>query len=233
MGGRWRAVLVLASVGLGHAALGDSRTPQGDLDEAHLVASVPVQAARREDDELFTHMLLVALGDSPTMRQVLGDIASETDAENAVTVILGRDLPGVLIDSFSRNLLDLEDLERLPSAHDPDLDKNAITREEQLVHILAERRHTTKLAARLRETHRSLTREQLFAVSHEVGLLQENNYRAERHQVAVIEATSHAVKDAPGEAVIEYTLADHTTCYVVTSHHGQIDRIVPPLPPGQ
>jgi hypothetical protein len=73
--------------------------------------------------------------------------------------------------------------------------------------------------------------EQVFNVSHEVGLAEENSYRAERGQTAVTQATIHAVKDAPGQAVIEYELADGTISLIVTVNHGQIDRVVPPFLP--
>ena len=198
------------------------------------VAGAPglrIRATDIEENEEFRRMLLAALRDSPTTRAILVDIDSESDPGNAIEIVLGRDLPGVLIDSFERNLIDLEDLERLPSAHDAELDRNAITREEQIVHILAERHHAAKMIARLRELHvMSPSRKLIFNASHDIGLLRENEYRAERGQTPVIDAISHLVKDSPGAALIEYRLADGTTSYIVTSHHGQIDRIVPPLP---
>jgi hypothetical protein len=217
----WMVVLLM----LARETRGESRAFEAEIDEERLVDAVEVRGTRREDVEAWKRMLLASLRGSPTVRRLLGRIAAARDGTQRVQVIVDRNVPGVFIDSFNRNLVDIEDLERLPSADDPELEKNAITREEQIVHVLAERHHAARMAARLG----AAGQEQLFGAAHEVGLVEQNSFRAEHAQAAVTDAISHAVADAPGDAVVEYLLADGTTAYVMTHHRGRIDRIAAPL----
>lgn len=225
------SVLVAISVAVGPDVRSDSLNENSGDPDTRLVDAVLISSADREDIEVFKRMLHDALRGSPTMRRVLVDLGADTDPANAIVVVLARSAPGIFIDSYERKLIDLDDLEKLPSAHEPSSSQNAITREEQLVHVLAERRHAARLVAQGRRMGQALSGEQVFMAAHEVGLVQENSYRAERGQIALIDAASHAVNGAPDEAVIEYRLADGTACIIVTSHHGRIDRIIPPRAP--
>lgn len=99
------------------------------------------------------------------------------------------------------------------------------------MHILAEHRHWKKLAARFRRAQRTSASDpaRMWRAAHEIGLLAENAYRAERGQSAVTAATSHLMEGATGVNVVEYQLSDGTVSCVLTVEHGRIQRIVPPF----
>jgi len=181
------------------------------------------------DIAAFTGMIAEAMRDSPTLRKILADIDAVAEPEESFDIVLGRHQKGVVIDSFERGFVDVEDLERLPSAHAEGLAQDEITREEQIVHVLAERRHAAKLAARFRRLGKpEPDRAFLFASSHEIGQASQNGYRAERGQVPVTDAISMQLEGRVGEVFVKFTLADGRASWVKTRDFGRIWQITPP-----
>lgn len=207
-------VLVLAAV-LAVCVARDARAEPG----LRVRGDVPADNVR------FEALVGAAAHSSPTVRRLLAELAADPDPRHAVDVVVVRDRRGVFVDSLASGLVDLEDLERFPSADDDDLERNEVTREEQLVHLVAERRHLRRALTR------GAASPALLDAAHAVGVLAQNQYRRERGQVEVVDATFHEVDGRPGVAVVEFALADGTLSVVLTSRGGQIERIVPPFRP--
>jgi len=118
----------------------------------------------------------------------------------------------------------------LPSAHDKSLPNNAVTREEQLAHVLAERR----MAARMEKKTAGvapLDAGLVFDQAHSDGVRQQNAYRRERGQVDVTDALNHDIRGKPGVSIAEYKLANGDVEYIHSSNYGTIDDIRNPGKP--
>jgi hypothetical protein len=102
-----------------------------------------------------------------------------------------------------------------------------VTREEQIVHVLAER----LMAARLDLQPKPLGAAQVFGQAHNYAMRRQNAYRAERGQVDVKDALSHTVQGRPGEAVVEFQLADGEVEFIDTVGFGTIAGIRDPRKP--
>src|SRR5262249_5150632 len=85
------------------------------------------------DAESLKQMIARGLGDSPALRGLVTELGESGAAP--FDVALGHSQPGTFIDSFTTKAVDLDDLAALPSARDPVRAPNAVTREEQIVHV--------------------------------------------------------------------------------------------------
>lgn len=69
-----------------------------------------------KDQETFRRMMRDSMGDSPTMRSLISDIGNDTDNKHTVEAKVGRSQPGVFVDSFASNEIDLNDIEQFQKA---------------------------------------------------------------------------------------------------------------------
>src|SRR5215831_9338262 len=115
---------------------------------------------------------------SPIMRSSFSEIGNDVDPGHLVQAKLGRKQPGVLIDSFATNDVDLDDLEHFVKTPGKD-HPNEMTQGEQLIHILAERR------AAVTSAHPDD-----FGPAHAKATAVHNQYRAELGQSPEVSATA-------------------------------------------
>ena len=182
-----------------------------------------------KDVDAFKAMMSSTMMDSPVMRDLLTEVGSETDPNLTFDVKLGHNQPNVLIDPLASKELDLDDMRDLPSAHDKNLPKNSITRDDQIVHILAERRAAAKLEGAARQANRPPPSDKLvYDFAHPRGQDRQNRYRAERGQAGIKNAVTDRVKNSQ-TTISEYELDDGTAEYI-TANAGTISRIRPPGP---
>jgi hypothetical protein len=148
------------------------------------------------DVKTFMKMMREGASGSPSFSKLIREIASDTDPAHCVQVNVGRSQPGVVLDEYSDNDVDLDDLEQLARAPGPG-SKNTMTRYEDIAHFLAERRSAL--------LHGALAGDRAaFLAAHQVGLAQENAYRAERHQSPVVALEANPRPDGTKQAVVRF-----------------------------
>jgi hypothetical protein len=148
------------------------------------------------DVKTFMKMLRDGAKGSATFTKLIHDIGNDTDPAHCVQVNVGRSQPGVVLDEYSDNDVDLDDLEQLARAPGPG-NKNTMTVYEDIVHFLSERRSALLHGAEPGDRS-------AFLAAHQVGLAQENAYRAERHQSPVVALESKPQPDGTSKAVVRF-----------------------------
>ncbi|HSS00287.1 MAG TPA: FG-GAP-like repeat-containing protein [Kofleriaceae bacterium] len=147
----------------------------------------------KADIKAWNNMLIETWGSSATARQLLSDIGNDTDKSHAITVNLGRKQAGVLVDSFGTKDVDLDDIDHFPvtpsTAH-----PNEMTRGEQVVHILAERR-SANLSSNPND----------FTAAHTAATAVHNQLRGELGQTAETSATGSVTRSGGIIGTTTYT----------------------------
>lgn len=168
----------------------------------------------KADIKAWNTMLIETWGSSATARQLLSDIGNDTDKSHAITVNLGRKQAGVLVDAFATNDVDLDDIDHFPvtpsAAHPKEM-----TRGEQLVHILAERR-----SAKLSSTPTD------FGPAHAAATVVHNQLRAELGQPA--ETSAGASVTSSGGIIGTTTSKDGSTQDIEFNANGDIIKMTKP-----
>ena len=169
------------------------------------------------DQLAFKKMLRASLGDSPTMRGLVSDIGNDTDLAHRIQANVGRSQADTFVDMFSNDNIDLTDIEQFPVAPDA-TSRNEMTRGEQLVHILAERRSAVTSAD-----------PSDFDAAHGEATRLHNQYRAERGQAAELDCTGAPNPD--GTTTVTTRYADGTQQQLELDRKIDIARMKKPINP--
>ena len=182
-------------------------------------------SGRPRDREAWLQMIRTGIGNSSTLRETVSTIGNDPDPTHAIHADLGRRQelsetpaanPGVFIDQFDSDQIDLHDLSRLPEtprARHP----NDITQTEMITHILAERREAA-LTGNARTTNTSV-----FDQMHFAAQATQNRVRDEFGQTHLYDAVSrqHANDDGIDGRFI---FVDGTEQIIPTNSNNDIRR---------
>ncbi len=166
-----------------------------------------------KEQETFRRMMRDSMGDSPTMRNLISDIGNDTDNKHTVEAKVGRSQPGVFVDSFASNEIDLNDIEQFQKAPRQG-HENEATQGEQLAHFLSERR------AALTSADPSD-----FEAAHQKGTDTHNAYRTERGQSEETSATGYRKN---GKEYVVFKYKDGTQHEMELDNKNDISRMIPP-----
>lgn len=171
------------------------------------------------DQATFRRMLRDGMTDSPVFRSLISGIGNDADPAHRIKAAVGRSQPGVVGDSFGDNAIDLDDLEAWPAAA-PAAHRNQFTRNEDILHFLAERQYA------LSHPDPGGNRFAVFDDAHESGIDVQNQYRAERGQSYVLSQTGST--DAAGRVVAGQVAFADGSAENWTLNRGRITGITPP-----
>jgi hypothetical protein len=168
------------------------------------------------DVATFVGMLTHDLGATAAGRANL--LAVVNDTGHPTTYLVGRNQPGVLVDAFNTNQVDLSDLEQFPTTP-PAGHPNTATRGEVINHFLTERNDDANFGA-----GRGANR---FGPAHQQGINAQNSIRNELGQSP---ATSNAPAgtDAAGNQLINLNYADGTATVLHLNNNSDIVQFDPP-----
>jgi len=171
------------------------------------------------DQATFRRMLRDGLTDSPVFRGLISEIGNDADPAHRIPAAVGRSQPGVVGDSFGDNAIDLDDLEAWP-AEAPAAHRNQFTRNEDILHFLAERQYA------LSHPDPGGNRFVVFDDAHDDGIGLQNQYRDERGQSHVLSQTGST--DAAGRFVAAQVAFADGSAENWTLNRGRITGITPP-----
>lgn len=171
------------------------------------------------DQERFRQMLREGMTDSPMFRETLTNIGNDTDPAHRITANVGRSQPGVILDSYGNDAIDLDDLEALPAAA-PMAHKNQFTRNEDLLHILTERQYA------LTHPDPGGDKWKVFNDAHQHGIDTQNRYRDERGQSHVLSQSGTKRADGGTNATIAF--ADGSNERWDIDRNGKFNGVTPP-----
>jgi hypothetical protein len=161
-------------------------------------------------------MLIDGMTSSETFRQTI--IRVGNDPKNTITVDLGRNQPGVFVDGFDTNQVDLNDIGQLPTAPRAG-HHNELTQSEVILHFLEERHH-------------SVANNTGFDPAHKSGVNLQNTYRAEIGQSPVQKQHIEEHPDGvTGNTIFKFK--DHTREVIQIDSLGNVLNITPPNDPKQ
>lgn len=134
------------------------------------------------------------------------------DTAHPITMNVGRNQPGTIIDNFGTNAVDVGDLSQIPAtpaAGHP----NTTTQDEMIVHFMVERNDAAHGNA--------------FGPAHQAGINAQNAVRAERGQPAV-NSQVFAGTDAAGNTIGRTNYADGTHQDTIIDANNNVVRVDPP-----
>lgn len=158
------------------------------------------------DAATFVGMLTREMGMTAAGRGHLLRVVNDT--AHPTTYLVGRNQPGVFVDSFNGNEVDLSDIEAYPSTP-PGANPNMPTQGEHVTHFVVERNDDANNNAG-------------FGPAHQAGTNAHNDVRTELGQSPETSATSTPT----GDVVFNY--ADGTSTTTHLNSNGDITGITPP-----
>jgi hypothetical protein len=127
------------------------------------------------DVRAFKKMLTDGAAGSAVFRKLIIEIGTDTDPSHRISAEVGRSQYGVIMDEFSDGRVDLDDLDLL----DDRAQGNRMTRYEDIVHFLSERRWAA--------LHGVVPGDRPgFLKAHGYATARENAYRAEEGQTRIV-----------------------------------------------
>ncbi len=163
------------------------------------------------DKALWDKTLIQGLTTSETFRQTFITIGN--DPKNTISVDLGRNQPGVAVDSFQTNQVDLADLAMFPSVPRPN-HSNEVTQSEVVIHFLQERYHNKVNGLG-------------FEAAHQSGIDLQNRYRDERGQSNILNQQVTSV-NPDGSVNAAFNFQNGTSQQQTIDSTGKITNIIPP-----
>jgi hypothetical protein len=127
------------------------------------------------DVRAFKKMLSDGAAGSAVFRKLIIEIGTDTDPSHRISADVGRSQYGVIMDEFGDGRVDLDDLDQL----DDRRQGNRMTRYEDIVHFLSERRWAAM--------HGVVPGDRPgFLKAHGYATARENAYRAEKGQTRIV-----------------------------------------------
>jgi hypothetical protein len=168
------------------------------------------------DVATFVGLLTHDMGRTAAGRSHLLQVVNDTG--HPTTYNVGRNQPGVFVDSFNTNQVDLSDIEAYPDVPPPG-HPNTPTRGEHVTHFVVERNDDAN--------NRAARGADPFTPAHAAGTAAHNDVRRELGQSPEISATGTR-PDAAGNSDVNFNYADgtHTTTHL--DRNSNVTGVVPP-----
>jgi hypothetical protein len=168
------------------------------------------------DKAAWDKMLIQGMTSSETFRQTIIKIGN--DPKNTITVDLGRNQPGVIVDNFGTNQVDLADIGKFPKVPRPG-HSSEVTQSEVILHFLEER-------------HYAAVNNTEFKPAHQSGIDLQNTYRDEKGQSHVTSQV-FSPPNPDGSVDLNINFSNNTTEVLHIDAQGKITNITLPNDPKQ